>query len=210
MTDTATWLLIAALGYLIGSIPTAWLVARRHGVDIFAVGSGNMGGTNVARAVSARAGQLVGLLDMAKCLVAILFARALAPTQPDEATVLAALVCMLGHNWSLTVLLLTGRLRGGKGAAVVFASLLLIAPQLLLVGALVGFVILRLTRYVSLAVLVGLGLALLWLLVLVRDGALPPVYNVYAAFVALLILLRFAGNIRRLLAGNERRLGDPA
>ena len=211
MTDSTTWiLLVAVISYLLGSIPTAWIIARMHGVNIFTVGSGNMGGTNVARAVGTRAGQIVGLLDMAKGIVAILLARALAPEQIHEATVLAALACMLGHNWSLFVLLLTRQLRGGKGAAVVFGSLLLIAPLQFLVCALVGFLILQQTRYVSLAVLTGLGLMMLWILLLVNAGELAPVYNWYAVLVALLIFLRFLGNIRRLLAGAERRYGEPA
>ncbi len=210
MTDNTTWILVAVISYLLGSIPTAWVIARLHGVNIFTVGSGNMGGTNVARAVGTRAGQIVGLLDMAKGIVAILLARALAPEQIHEATVLAALACMLGHNWSLFVLLLTRQLRGGKGAAIVFGSLLLIAPLQFLVCALVGFLILRQTRYVSLAVLTGLGLMMLWILLLVNAGELAPVYNWYAVLVALLIFLRFLGNIRRLLAGAERRYGEPA
>ena len=210
MTDSTTWILVAAISYLLGSIPTAWIIARMHGVNIFTVGSGNMGGTNVARAVGTRAGQIVGLLDMAKGIVAILLARALAPEQIHEATVLAALACMLGHNWSLFVLLLTRQLRGGKGAAVVFGSLLLIAPLQFLVCALVGLLILRQTRYVSLAVLTGLGLMMLWILLLVNAGELAPAYNWYAVLVALLIFLRFLGNIRRLLAGAERRYGEPA
>ncbi len=210
MTDNSTWLLVAVISYLLGSIPSAWIIARLHGVNIFEVGSGNMGGTNVARAVSPRAGQIVGLMDMAKSIVAILLARALAPQQPDEATVLATLACMLGHSWSLVVLLLTRQLRGGKGAAVLFASLLLVAPLQFLVSAALGLVLLRLTRYMSLAVLGGVTLVMLWLLALVNAGELPPVYNLYALLGLLLIYLRFLGNIRRLLAGTERRVGEPA
>ena len=210
MTDNTTWIVIAIISYLLGSIPSAWLIARLHGVNIFEVGSGNMGGTNVARAVSPRAGQIVGLMDMAKSIVAILLARALAPGDEAGATVLATLACMLGHNWSLIVLLITRELRGGKGAAVLFGSLLLVAPLQFLVSLGVGLVLLRLTRYMSLAVLTGVTLVMLWLLVMVNAGELAPVYNWYAVLCALLIYVRFLGNIRRLLAGTERRVGEPA
>lgn len=210
MTDNTTWLLIAAISYMLGSIPSAWLIARMRGVNIFEVGSGNMGGTNVARAVGTRAGQLVGVMDMAKSIIAILLARALAPEQADEATVLATIACMTGHNWSLIVLLLTGQLRGGKGAAVVFGSLILVAPLQFLVSLAVGLILLRLTRFMSLAVLTGVTLVMLWILVMVNAGELAPVYNWYAVLVALLIYIRFLGNIRRLLAGTERRVGESA
>ena len=210
MSDNTTWILIAVISYLLGSIPSAWFIARLHGVNIFEVGSGNMGGTNVARAVSPRAGQIVGLMDMAKSIVAILLARALAPGDEAGATVLATLACMIGHNWSVIVLLITRELRGGKGAAVLFGSLLLVAPLQFLVSLAVGFVLLRLTRYMSLAVLTGVTLVMLWILVMVNAGELAPVYNWYAVLGALLIYLRFLGNIRRLLAGTERRVGEPA
>lgn len=210
MTDNSTWILVAIIGYLLGSIPSAWLIARMRGVNIFEVGSGNMGGTNVARAVSPRAGQVVGLLDMAKSIVAILIARALAPEQPDAATVLATLACMVGHSWSVIVLLLTRELRGGKSAAVLFGSLLLVAPLQFIVCALVGLVLLRLTRYMSLGVLTGVTLVMLWILAMVNAGELAEVYNWYAVLAALLIYLRFLGNIRRLLAGEERRVGESA
>ncbi len=210
MTDNTTWVLVAIIGYLLGSIPSAWLIARLHGVNIFEVGSGNMGGTNVARAVSPRAGQIVGVMDLAKSIVAILIARALAPGDEAGATVLATLACMVGHNWSVIVLLLTRQLRGGKGAAVLFGSLLLVAPLQFLVSLALGLALLRLTRYMSLAVLSGVTLVMAWVLVMVNAGELPEIYNVYAIAGALLIYIRFLGNIRRLLAGTERRVGESA
>lgn len=210
MTDNSTWILVAIIGYLLGSIPSAWLIARMRGVNIFEVGSGNMGGTNVARAVSPRAGQVVGLLDMAKSIVAILIARALAPEQPDAATVLATLACMVGHSWSVIVLLLTRQLRGGKSAAVLFGSLLLVAPLQFIVCALVGLALVRVTRFMSLGVLTGVTLVMLWILAMVNAGEMVEVYNWYAVLGALLIYLRFLGNIRRLLAGEERRVGESA
>ncbi|MCE2488547.1 MAG: glycerol-3-phosphate acyltransferase [Anaerolineae bacterium] len=210
MTDNTTWVLVAIIGYLLGSIPSAWLIARLHGVNIFEVGSGNMGGTNVARAVSPRAGQIVGVMDLAKSIVAILIARALAPGDEAGATVLATLACMVGHNWSVIVLLLTRQLRGGKGAAVLFGSLLLVAPLQFIVSLALGLALLRLTRYMSLAVLSGVTLVMAWVLVMVNAGELPEIYNVYAIAGALLIYIRFLGNIRRLLAGTERRVGESA
>ncbi|MCY4022264.1 MAG: glycerol-3-phosphate acyltransferase [Anaerolineaceae bacterium] len=210
MIDNSTWIVVAIIGYLLGSIPSAWLIARLHGVNIFEVGSGNMGGTNVARAVSPRAGQIVGLMDMAKSIVAILVARALAPEQPDAATVLATLACMVGHSWSLIASLITGQLRGGKSAGVLFGSLLLVAPLQFVISAALGLLIVRRTRFMSLGVLVGVTLVMAWVLVMVNAGELPEIYNGYAVLGALLIYVRFLGNIRRLLSGTERRVGESA
>jgi len=79
-----------------------------------------------------------------------------------------------------------------------------------LVSLAVGLVLLRLTRYMSLAVLTGVTLVMLWILVMVNAGELSEIYNAYALLGALLIYLRFLGNIRRLLSGTERRVGESA
>lgn len=204
------WLGILVLSYLLGALPTAFIIARLRGVNIFNVGSGNMGATNVARALGLGWGILVWFLDMSKGVVAILIARQLAPGSLAVATVIAGLACIVGHNWSVFVAVLTGKLRGGKGASVAFASLLLIAPQILPVLLIIGGIILLATRYVSLTVLVMFAVATLWLIALVSNHALPQEYTYYALTVAALILYRFRENIQRLLTGTERRFGERA
>src|SRR5688572_1881438 len=110
-------LLIIGTSYLLGSIPTAYLVGKLNRVNIFEVGSGNMGGTNVARALGCGWGIAVLLLDSLKGIVAILLARQIMPDNTAAATVIAALAVVIGHNWSFFVVFITGALRGGKGAA---------------------------------------------------------------------------------------------
>ena len=117
------WILVLVLSYLLGALPTAFLVARLRGVNIFKVGSGNMGATNVARALGLGWGILTWFLDMSKGVVAILIARQIMTNTLAIATVIAGIACIIGHNWSIFVALLTGKLRGGKGASVAFASL---------------------------------------------------------------------------------------
>jgi glycerol-3-phosphate acyltransferase PlsY len=204
------WLSVLVLSYLLGAIPTAFVVARLRGVNIFKVGSGNMGATNVARALGLGWGILVWFLDTFKGVVAILIARKIMTDTLAVATVISGLACIVGHNWSIFVALLTGKLRGGKGASVAFASLLLIAPHILPVLLLIGGVILLATRYVSLTVLVMFAVATLWLIALVGDHALSREYTYYALLVAVLILYRFRDNIQRLLTGTERRFGERA
>ncbi|MEM6283868.1 MAG: glycerol-3-phosphate acyltransferase, partial [Chloroflexota bacterium] len=114
--------LAAVLAYLMGAIPFAYIVARMRSVNIFEVGSGNMGTTNVIRAVGPVLGISVLVLDMLKGIGAIFLARALLPTAPNSATAIAAIFVILGHNWSIFAYMVTGRLRGGKGAATAFGT----------------------------------------------------------------------------------------
>lgn len=206
--DVILWAVLIAASYLIGAIPTAYLICRAHGVNIFEVGSGNMGATNVARALNLRWGVIVWLLDMSKGVFAILLARLLLPHDLAAATTAGALAAIVGHNWSVFVVRLTGRLRGGKGASIAFAALALIAPHIVLGVSLVGGAILLVTRYVSLTVLVMLSLATLWIVVLSTQSALAWEYALYALLMLPLTMYRFRDNIQRLLSGTERRLGE--
>ncbi len=204
-------LAIVALSYLLGSIPTAYLVARIRGVNIFEVGSGNMGATNVIRALGLSWGLVVWLLDSLKGILAILAAAAFMPEHPALATVIAATAAVVGHNWSVFAALVTGSLRGGKGAATWFGTMLVIAPlQVVVAMTVLGGLIIAATRYVSLAVLGMFSLSGLWMLVLISQSKLPNEYSIYTLLVTAMMLYRFRENIQRLLAGTERRLGERA
>jgi glycerol-3-phosphate acyltransferase PlsY len=207
------WFRIGAVilvGYLLGALPVAYLIARMKNINIFEVGSGNMGATNTSRALGFGWGILVWVLDMLKGVAAIYIGREIMHDSVALATALAAAACVIGHNWSLFVALLTGRLRGGKGASVAFATLLVIAPGIVVGISLIGTFILFVTRYVSLAVLVMFAVATLWMIVLVSQQAMPLEYSYYSLLVAALIAFRFRDNIERLLRGTERRLGERA
>ncbi|RMG74755.1 MAG: glycerol-3-phosphate acyltransferase [Chloroflexi bacterium] len=202
-------LIIVIISYLLGSIPTAYIVAKINGRNIFEVGSGNMGATNVTRALGLKWGLLVLAVDVLKAILAIIIARWIKPGSYESATAVAAIVVIVGHNWSLFASLVTGTLRGGKGAATAFGTLLMIAPIQVWIGMMIvgGVVILR-TRYVSLAVLLMIGLAVLWLTVLTLQQQLDETAILYSWSLAGLIVLRFRENIHRLLTGTERRLGE--
>ncbi len=202
---------IVVFSYLLGSIPTAYVIARFKGVNIFEVGSGNMGATNVIRALGFWWGILVWLFDSLKGVMAIILANLILPENHAAATAIAATVAVVGHNWSLFAALVTGTLRGGKGAAIWFGTMLVMAPIQVIVGMCVlgGFVI-ALTRYVSLAVLAMFGLSTLWMLVLIGQHQRPGEYVIYSLLVTAMMLFRFRENIQRLLTGTERRLGERA
>ena len=205
-------ILVALVSYFLGSIPTAYLIVKaRRNVNIFEEGSGNMGGTNVMRALGPVWGVFVALVDMAKGIVAILIARAILPSNEPLSTALGGFVAIIGHNWSLFAWLVTGILRGGKGGATAFGTLIVIAPLQVIAGFLgVAGLILLLTRYMSLAVLIAFSVATVWVLMLIYQQLLPPEYGIYIGLMFALIFVRFRGNIQRLLDGKERRLGDRA
>lgn len=206
--DWPAVVLVVLLSYLLGSIPTAYLISYARGVNIFGVGSGNMGATNVARALGFHWGVLVWLLDMSKGIVAIFIAREIMADYPSAATAIAAVFAIVGHNWSVFAARLTGKLRGGKGASIAFGTLLIIAPGIVLGISLVGGAILALTRYMSLAVLGMFTISTIWMIILINQNLMAPEYSFYVTAVAALILYRFRENIIHLIQGKERRLGE--
>ena len=187
---------VLAAAYLLGSIPFSFLVARQGGVDVRAVGSGNVGATNVMRSVGKAAGLLAFVLDFAKGAAATWLARETVGGVVFPSV--AAVVAVLGHMHPVWL-----RFRGGKGVATGAGAFLPIAP-LATVGALLVFgIVAGATRYVSLGSIAGSASlsALAYLF-----GALPPV-PLAAAFVAALIAWKHRENIRRLARGTERRMG---
>lgn len=204
-------LLIIVTSYLLGSFPTAYLIGRMRGVNIFEVGSGNMGATNIIRVMGLGWGLVVWFFDSTKGIIAILLATRLWMDNQALATVIAAVCAIIGHNWSLFAGLLTGTIRGGKGAATAFGTLIMIVPPYVIaVMLLVAALIIGITRYVSLAVLLMFTLAAVWMIVLLTERQIPVEYTLYSLAIVALIFYRFRTNIQRLLAGTERRLGDPA
>lgn len=211
-------ILCMVTSYLIGSFPTAYLVAKAQNINIFEVGSGNMGGTNVARSVGSGWAVFTGLMDAAKGVLAVWLARdVILAQQVGVATAVAASGAVAGHNWSLFATLLTasfkpGRrrlvVRGGKGAATAFGAMMMIQPLQSLAAAAVAVAIIAHTRYVSLGVLTGFAVANIWLTALVGADLQPPILLLYAVSSSLMLTLRHRGNVRRLLAGAERRLGE--
>jgi glycerol-3-phosphate acyltransferase PlsY len=192
------WVHAAALAaaYLLGSIPFSYLVARRRGVDVRTVGSGNVGATNVLRSAGKAAGALAFALDFAKGAAATALARevfggAMMPS-------LAALVAILGHMHPVWL-----RFRGGKGVATGAGAFLPVAPVPTAGAMLVFAIVAAATRYASLGSVLGAA-ALAGFAFLLRE--LPPVPWAAAA-AAGLITWKHRENLRRLAAGTERRMG---
>ncbi|MCZ7571178.1 MAG: glycerol-3-phosphate 1-O-acyltransferase PlsY [Ardenticatenaceae bacterium] len=190
------------LGYLIGSIPVGLVVGRIRGVDPRMVGSGRTGGTNVYRAAGPAAGIITAVLDTLKGAVAVALVRILFPGVPLAAA-LAALAAVAGHNWSLFL-----RFRGGAGTMTNLGNLLILFWPIFIIAGLLGLATLYFSRMSSLASLVvAWGAAMLFILFALL-GSAPPAFIVYGIGQALLITWSLRPNIRRILAGTERRVGE--
>lgn len=208
----AALITLVLLSYLLGSIPTGFLVAKAKGVDIRSVGSGNIGATNVFRILGKGPGIFVLTADAVKGAVAVLVAarvfRACCIPPGDEAKpivtlleltpMLAGICAILGHNYTCWL-----KFKGGKGIATsagVFAAL---APAAFGIALAAWLVVFAVSRYVSLASIVA-AVALPLAVWLTGNGAL--LIGVSVALGALAIY-KHKANIERLLAGTENRIG---
>jgi glycerol-3-phosphate acyltransferase PlsY len=192
-------LLIAALSYLLGSIPFGYVLVRiLRGQDIRKTGSGNIGATNVSR-TSPALGILTLVLDAGKGVAAVLLAQLLFPGLPLIAVV-AAVFAILGHIFPVWL-----RFRGGKGVATGLGSFVVLVPKAIFVMVCVFVLLLVMFRYVSLASIVSVALLplLAWQMKLYFDVPLVLGLMTIASF---LIVAKHHENIRRLLAGSEPRL----
>lgn len=200
---------IAVLAYLLGSIPVGYLLVRVfRKQDIRAVGSGNIGATNVLRSGGKGLGLATFLLDALKGSAAVLLGAFLAapllPGVPQRnVEALAALFAVLGHMFPIWL-----RFRGGKGVATGFGVFLVAAPPAALAAITVFAIVLGLTRYVSLASILGAASfpVFAWFM---GSGPKPAFFIAVQFAVALLVIAKHHPNIRRLLTGTEHRFGAP-
>jgi glycerol-3-phosphate acyltransferase PlsY len=181
--------------YLIGSIPFGWLIARARGVNIFAVGSGNIGATNVARAMGKGWAIAVLAADAAKGFVPVWLGRRLEMTPTVIA--LAGGAAILGHMFTLFL-----RGRGGKGVATSLGVALALSPAAALIGLGVYAVLFAATRLSSLGSLLGVWT---FTLTFIFRSAPPFAYVGLALCGAALVTLRHRENIGRLVRGEETR-----
>lgn len=201
--DSLSALLILA-GYLIGSIPFGFLIARARGVDILHQGSGNIGATNVTRVLGPRLGLLVFLLDFTKGALPVLAARFLDATG-DALAVCAGVAAFVGHMFPLFL-----HFRGGKGVATGAGVLAVLLPLPLLGSLYLWLVVLLATRYVSLASVTAAAFLVAERLAFSPEplGSHHWVVTLFCILAALLVAVRHQANLRRLWLGNENQLSE--
>jgi len=195
-SSLAALTLWAALGYLLGSIPFGLVLTRLIGLgNLREIGSGNIGATNVLRTGNKAAAALTLLLDGGKGAAAVLVARSLAG---EDAAQLAGLAAFAGHCYPVWL-----RFQGGKGVATFLGLLLALAWPVGIAACLTWLATALMLRISSLAALVAAVLAPVWAGLLGSGDAVG-----LCVCLAALILWRHRGNIARLRAGTEPRIGQ--
>lgn len=193
--------LYVVLAYLIGAIPTGYIIAKRlKGIDIRDHGSGNVGATNVKRVVGPRAGLATLILDFLKGALPVLGAVLLFPQPVDPyhlVPVFTAVATIVGHSKSIYI-----GFSGGKSVITSLGAILVLEPVAALITAVFAVTVIKLTRYVSLGSM--LGALLLPILVWVQQG--PLSHLVMVILIAVFVILRHRDNIVRLWKHQENRL----
>jgi acyl phosphate:glycerol-3-phosphate acyltransferase len=208
MTIATTMFLCALGGYLIGAIPFGYLIGRWRGVNIFEHGSGNLGATNVGRVLGRPFCFLVFGLDFLKGALPTLTAFRLTgngEVAPELAAIAAGLGAFLGHLFPIYL-----KFKGGKGVATGAGVVAVLVPTAAVGAVLTWFVVLMLTRYVSVASMCA-GLMLYHLHTTMSSQAftgpgLP--LTCFCAVAAALVIVRHHTNLRRLMQGTEGHLRE--
>ncbi|HXM29084.1 MAG TPA: glycerol-3-phosphate 1-O-acyltransferase PlsY [Chthoniobacterales bacterium] len=200
-----TWLLIFVLSYLIGSVPWGYLIARLKGVDIRQHGSGNIGTANVLRVMGKKWGYLVFLCDFFKGILSVKLGSLIAAyflVNVGLGSVIAALACVLGHDYPIWL-----GFKGGKGIATLAGTVLSLFPPLVFVSfGVVWIAVFLISRYTSLAS-ISAAVALPIAAYLIVAKAELPLLVGFSVLMAALAIWRHRTNIARLLNGTENRFG---
>lgn len=202
------YIVTALVAYLLGSIPTGFLVAKARGVDIRTAGSGNIGATNVFRILGTQAGVFVLLVDALKGWVAvrvfaIWFADHLFPPDASGVTrevagVIAALCAVLGHNYTCWL-----RFKGGKGIATSAGVVIALVPWALLITLGIWIILFAATRYVSVgSIAAAFALPFATWFTTDHDMGLTIITGALGA----LAIYKHRLNMKRLLDGTENRI----
>lgn len=191
-------LLIPALSYLIGSFSSAYIVGKAFKkIDIRNHGSGNAGATNALRIMGKKLGVLTFFMDFAKGAIAVLIGLGLAG---HNGGIVAAFFAVVGHNWPIFF-----KFKGGKGIATTIAAMAILQFPITLISVIVGVATAAISKYVSLGSLVFLTI----LFALTFTGLSNGGFNTSVLTFLLMILgyYRHKENIKRLIEGNENKIG---
>jgi glycerol-3-phosphate acyltransferase PlsY len=211
----AKFILVIVIGYFLGSIPFGLIVSRRKAkIDIRDYGSGRTGGTNVLRTLGRKAFLMVAALDIAKGALAVVFAGLIIGNDYIIignsglgllSQVLAGLAAVVGHIWPVFV-----KFKGGRGVATFIGGLIALFPIAGLLGGEAVIIGAGLSGFASLGSIIGVVGVFAILIPLTIIFNLPIEYLTYAFAGTLLIIFVHRDNIKRLIAGRERRLDQSA
>jgi acyl phosphate:glycerol-3-phosphate acyltransferase len=187
-------IILVAIAYLLGSIPTGLLLGKTFGVDVRTTGSGNIGATNVYRTLGKKVGAMTLVGDCLKGLIPVLAAKYLGFS--DGWVALTGLAAFLGHVYTVFL-----GFKGGKGVATALGVFLGISPVAVLVTLVIFLLVLWKWRFVSLASITAAA-AIPAIVTLIEHKAL---ITVMAVIIAFLVIHKHQENIERLKAGTESR-----
>lgn len=189
------------LGYLCGSIPFSYLVARSRGIDLRQVGSGNTGASNVWRTAGFQYFIAAVVLDIFKGFLPTAIVYYLLNFAPVP-TILVGLAAVLGHVYPIFL-----GFRGGKAVATTSGVVLAVQPLLWLIGALTWTTIFKVSGYPSVASLATLIIGAAVSAMMALSGVLAPAFAMFIWVSMAVILYLHRGNIERLMHGTENRIG---
>ena len=197
-----SYVLVIIIAYLLGNISTSYIIAKKMiGVDIRTQGSGNAGSTNVLRTLGKKAGAMTFVGDLLKGVLAVLIAKVIASISGvDVATAgyLGVIGVVSGHNWPAFL-----GFRGGKGVATSLGSMIAINPILALSCFAIFLIIVAITKYVSLGAVVSISLSPIMMILTKNNKGLLA-----TLFLTISVIYTHRENIKRLLNGTERKLGE--
>ena len=192
---------LVVASFLIGAVPWGYLLGKAsRGIDLRTVGSGGTGATNVLRTLGPRASAVVALLDILKGVLPVLLARSAGFNSSWVAA--AAVATVAGHCWSPFI-----GFKGGKGVATGAGAAIALFPHIVVIVPVMALVV-WVTKFVSLGSLIAAGLGALLAVAYAAGGRLEWAYAVAIVAIGAIIAVRHEGNIRRLLQGRERRIGE--
>lgn len=197
-----SYILVIIIAYLLGNISTSYIIAKKMiGVDIRTQGSGNAGSTNVLRTLGKKAGAMTFIGDLLKGVLAVLIGKVIASISGADVYIagyLAVIGVVSGHNWPAFL-----GFRGGKGVATSLGSMIAINPILALSCFGVFLIIVAITKYVSLGAVVSISLSPIMMIITKNNKGLLA-----TLFLTISVIYTHRENIKRLLNGTERKLGE--
>lgn len=197
-----SYIIILIIAYLLGNISTSYIIAKRlAGVDIRTQGSGNAGSTNVLRTFGKKAGAMTFIGDLLKGIIAVFIGYAISKFANID-TVIAGYVAVFGvicgHNWPAFL-----GFRGGKGVATSLGAMIAVHPIIALSCFGLFLVIVAITKYVSLGSVVGIAASPVIMIFLNNKNGV-----IITLFLTISVMYTHRENIKRLINGTERKIGQ--
>ncbi|MCQ1528103.1 glycerol-3-phosphate 1-O-acyltransferase PlsY [Lutispora saccharofermentans] len=192
-----TIITISIISYFLGNISASYLIAKyKGGIDIRKHGSGNAGATNVLRTLGAKAGLLAFAGDALKGVFAVVLGKLIGH---DDGQIAAGIFVVIGHNWPMLL-----GFKGGKGIATTIGVMIAINPYIVAAIVPIGLIIIFITKYVSLASIIGMGIFPITMLMTKQPGKLV----LFSFLLSAMAIYRHKSNLSKLIAGTEAKIGD--